>query len=82
MMKIVTIADIFERAYSDLISELNENNKLKSFMKLKNTPELDYIYKLRSKLDISVISTFFRGTFKVSRRRKKRGRREEGERLL
>jgi Transposase DDE domain. len=75
IMKVIVIADLFERAYSDFISELEENEKLKRFVDVKEIPDLDTLYKLHSKLDIKAISTFFRGTFKVSKRRRQKGRR-------
>ena len=69
------IADLFERVYSDFISELEENEKLKRFVDVKGIPDLSYIYKLHSKLDIKDVSTFFRGIFKISKRRMQKGRR-------
>jgi hypothetical protein len=75
IMKVIVIADLFERAYSDFISELEENEKLKRFVDVKEIPDLEYLYKLHSKLDIKTISTFFRGLFKVSTRRRQKGRR-------
>ncbi|MEA2076250.1 MAG: hypothetical protein U9O85_11120 [Euryarchaeota archaeon] len=65
----------YERAYSDFISELKENEKLKRFVDVKEIPDLTSLYKLHSKLDIKDISTFFRGIFKVSKRRRQKGRR-------
>ncbi|MHC1635337.1 MAG: hypothetical protein ACXQTS_01760 [Candidatus Methanospirareceae archaeon] len=50
IMKVIVIADLFERAYSDFISELEENEKLKGFMDVKEIPDLEYLYKCRSKL--------------------------------
>ena len=75
IMKVIVIADLFERAYSDFISELEENEKLKRFVDVKGIPDLRYLYKLHSKLDITAISTFFRAIFKISKRRRQKGRR-------
>jgi len=75
IMKVIVIADLFERAYSDFISELEENEKLKRFMDVKEIPDLEYLYKFHSKLDIKAISTFFRGIFKVSKRKRQKGTR-------
>jgi hypothetical protein len=75
IMKVIVIADLFERAYSDFISELEENKKLRRFVDVKEIPDLEYLYKLHSKLDIKAISTFFRGLFKVPTRRRQKGRR-------
>lgn len=44
-------------------------------MDVREIPDLEYLYKLHSKLDIKAISTFFRGIFKVSKRRRQKGRR-------
>jgi hypothetical protein len=73
-MKVIVIADLFERAYSDFISELEENGKLKRFVDVKEIPDLSYLYKLHSKLDIKSVSTFFRGIFKISKRSRQKGR--------
>lgn len=75
LIKVTMIADMFERAYSDFISELKENEKLMRFMGVREIPDLKYLYKLHSKLDIKVISTFSRGVFKLSKRRRQKGRR-------
>ena len=75
IIKVIMIADLFERAYYDFILELKDNEKLKRFLDLKEIPDLEYVYKLHSKLDIEDISTFFRGIFKVSKRRRQKGRR-------
>ncbi|PXF53361.1 MAG: hypothetical protein C4B56_02770 [Candidatus Methanophagaceae archaeon] len=75
IMRITMVADLFERSYSDFISELKDNEKLKTFMGVRKIPDLEYLYKLHSKLDINAISTFFRGIFKVSKRRRQKGRR-------
>jgi hypothetical protein len=42
---------------------------------LKEIPDLESLYKFNSKLDIKDISTFFRGIFKLSKRRRQKGRR-------
>ena len=46
IMKIIMIADLFERVYSDFISELKDNEKLKTFMGVRKIPDLEYLYKL------------------------------------
>jgi hypothetical protein len=48
---------------------------LKRFIDVREIPDLEYLYKLHSKLDIKVISTFFGGIFNVSKRRRQKGRR-------
>ena len=75
IMKVITIADLFGRAYSDFILELKENKKLKIFVGVKEIPDLKYLYRLHSKLDVKAISTFFRGIFKESTRRRQKRRR-------
>ena len=43
------------------LSRTLKNEKLKRFVDVKEIPDLQYLYKLHSKLDINTISTFFRG---------------------
>jgi len=43
------------------LSRTLKNEKLKRFVDVKEIPDLQYLYKLHSKLDINAISTFFRG---------------------
>ena len=74
IMKVIVIADLFEKTYSDFISELKDNEKLKRFVDVKELPDLEYLYKLHSKLDIKVLSTFFRGIFEISKRKRQKGR--------
>jgi len=52
------------------LSRTLKNEKLKRFVDVKEIPDLQYLYKLHSKLDINAISTFFRGIFKVSKGRR------------
>ncbi len=63
---ILVLSDTFELDYSYVISEIQTNKKLKSFMELKNVPEIEYLYKYISKLDSDCINTFFRNVFKVA----------------
>lgn len=65
-IKILVLSDTFELDYSYVISEIQTNKSLKSFMELKYVPEIDYLYKYISKLDSNCISTFFRNIFKVT----------------
>ncbi|RZB29514.1 MAG: hypothetical protein AEth_01025 [Candidatus Argoarchaeum ethanivorans] len=74
-MKVITIADLFGGAYSDFISELEKNRKRNRFVDVKEIFDLAYLYKLHSKLDVKTLSTFFRGIFKVSTRRRQKRRR-------
>jgi len=74
-IKILILADTFERDYSYVISEINMNNKLKSFMKLKKVPEIDHLYKFISKLENNQLNTYFRNIFKTSSNTHKKGRR-------
>ena len=56
IMRITMVADLFERSYSDFISELKDNEKLKTFMGVRKIPDLEYLYKLqiRHKCHINV----------------------------
>lgn len=74
-MKILILADAFERDYSSVISEINADKRLKSFMGLKYVPEVGYLYRYISKLDNNSLNTFFRNVFKVTPNTHKRGRR-------
>ncbi len=62
-IKILILSDTFELDYSYVISEIQANKKLKSFMELKNVPEIEYLYRYISKLDSNCINTFFRNVF-------------------
>ena len=73
-IKILILSDSFELDYSYVISEIQTNKKLKSFMDLKYIPEIDYLYKYISKLDSNCINTFFRNAFKVASNTHKKGR--------
>lgn len=73
-IKILILSDTFELDYSYVISEIQTNKKLKSFMELKNVPEIEYLYKYISKLDSNCIYTFFRNVFKVASNSHKQGR--------
>ena len=47
-IKILILADTFEKDYSYVISEINSNINLKKFIGLRNVPEIDYFYKFIS----------------------------------
>lgn len=74
-IKILVLSDTFELDCSYVISEINTNKKLKSFMELKYVPEVEYLYKYISKLDSNCLNTFFRNVFKVVPNTHKKGRR-------
>ena len=74
-MKILILADTFELDYSYVVSEINSNKKLKSFMGLGTIPEIENIYKFISKLENKSINIFFRTIFKTSTNSHQKGRR-------
>jgi hypothetical protein len=74
-IKILVLSDTFELDYSYVISEIQTNEKLKSFMELKYVPEVEYLYKYFSKLDYNCLNTFFRNVFKVIPNTHRRSRR-------
>src|SRR3990170_5624668 len=74
-MKILILADTFELDYSYVVSEINSNKKLKSFMELGTIPEIENIYKFISKLENKSINIFFRSIFKTSANSHQKGRR-------
>ena len=59
-MKILILADTFELDYSYVVSEINSNKKLKSFMELGTIPEIENIYKNKfiSKLENKSMASF------------------------
>lgn len=73
-IKILTLSDTFELDYSYVISEIQTNKNLKSFMELKNVLEIEYLYKYISKLDSNCINTFFRNVFKGVSNTHRKGR--------
>lgn len=73
-MKILILSDTFELDCSYVISEIETNKKLKSFMELKYVPDIEYLYKYISKLDSDGINTFFRNVFKVTSNIHNKGR--------
>jgi len=73
-IKILILSDTFELDYSYVISEIQTNKKLKSFMELKYVPEIEYLYKYISKLDSNCINIFFRNVFKVTSNTNRKGR--------
>ncbi len=73
-IKILVLSDTFELDYSYVISEIQTNEKLKSFMELKYVPEVEYIYKYFSQLYYKCLNTFFRNVFKIVPNMHKKGR--------
>ncbi len=74
-IKILILADTFEKDYSYVISEIKSNISLKRFIDLRNVPEVDYFYKYISKLENNQLNTYFRNIFKISSNTHKKGRR-------
>ncbi len=74
-IKILILADTFEKDYSYVISEIDLNSNLKTFIGLRNVPEIDYFYKFISKLENNQLNTYFRSIFKVSSNAHEKGRR-------
>ncbi len=73
-IKILILADTFEKDYSYVISEINSNNSLKRFIDLTYVPEVDYLYKYISKLKNNQLNTYFSNIFKISSNTHKKGR--------
>lgn len=73
-IKILVLADTFEKDYSYVISEISSNISLKKFLRLGNVPEVDYFYKFISKLENNQLNTYFRNIFKISKNTHKTGR--------
>jgi len=71
-IKILVLADTFEKDYSYVISEISSNISLKKFLGLGNVPEVDYFYKFISKLENNQLNTYFRNIFKISKNTHKR----------
>jgi Transposase DDE domain len=74
-IKILVLADTFEKDYSYVISEINSNISLKRFISLGNIPEVDYFYKFISKLENNQLNTYFRNIFTISSNTHEKGRR-------
>ena len=74
-IKLLILADTFEKDYSYVISEINSNISLKKFIGLRDVPEIDYFYKYISKLENNQLNIYFRNIFKISSNTHKKERR-------
>jgi hypothetical protein len=74
-IRVLILSDLFERDISKLVSEINENNKLKQLLRLDSAINADEIYKLQSNLDYDSIFLFLKRLFQP--RRNLRNRKSE-----
>jgi hypothetical protein len=70
-IRVLILSDLFERDISKLVSEINENTKLKKLLRLDSAINADEIYKLQSNLDYDSIFLFLKKVISTSQEFKK-----------
>jgi hypothetical protein len=68
VMKILLISNLFERDVSNVVSEINAFDELKSFMKIKSEIKAQKIYRIQSNIDLKLIYDFLSRTMRPNRK--------------
>jgi len=67
-IKVLILADLFERDISRLVSEINDNAELKKLLGIDSELKACEIYKLQSNLDYNLIYQFLKHSFQPKKR--------------
>ena len=67
-IKVLILADLFERDISRLVSEINYNAELKKLLGIDSELKASEIYKLQSNLDYNLIYQFLKHSFQPKKR--------------